>query len=251
MKGNKKPLTQALYRSKIPPTKAIELERKSKKQKITICMDKECNMKHRMKWMLLGLGFTFGIQAVISLIANLLFGKAQTPQGILLVLIFGLTLGTFLIGGFVIGLMSEKIHFLDSTVVALATILLSALLFILVSSAGSYYLAMNWLNDSTGRVSITGQNFLYIVLALVAAMAGNYLGWRVQAPQEGQFDRIALLIGLMGAVIGPFVMFSFEGSDAASANEQHFPWYFLVLVILLVLVSMGVGFLMFTRESCR
>jgi MFS family permease len=206
-------------------------------------------MKHRIKWMLLGLVFTFGIQAAISLIANLLFGKAQAPQGIILVLIFGLTLGTFLIGGFVVGLMSEKLHFLDSAIVALATILLSALLFLLVSSAGRYYLAMNWLNDSSGHVSITGQNFLYILLALVAAVAGTYLGWRVQAPQEGQFDRIALLIGLMGAVIGPFVMFSFEGSDAASASEQQFPWYFLVIVILLVLVIMGVGFLIFTRES--
>lgn len=206
-------------------------------------------MKHRIKWMLLGLGFTFGIQAAISLIANLLFGKPQAPQGIILVLLFGLTLGTFLVGGFVIGLMSEKLHLLDSAIVAITTILVCSLLFLLVGSASNYYLAMNWLNDSTGRVSITGQNFLYITLALVAAMAGTYIGWRVQSPQERQFDRIALLIGLMGAVIGPFVMFSFEGSDSANANEQYFPWYFLVIVILLVLVIMGVGFLMFTRES--
>jgi hypothetical protein len=206
-------------------------------------------MKHRMKWMLLGLGFTFGIQATISLIANLLLGKTQSPQGILLVLIFGLTLGAFLIGGFVIGLMSEKIRLLDSAIVAMTTILLNALLLLLASAGSRNYLAMNWLNDSAGRVSITGQSFLYIILALVASMAGTYIGWRVQAPQEGQFDRIALLVGLMGAVIGPFVMFSFEGSDTATTNEQQFPWYFLVIVILLVLVIMGVGFLMFTRES--
>jgi hypothetical protein len=68
-------------------------------------------------------------------------------------------------------------------------------------------------------------------------------------PQEGRFDRVALLIGLMGAVIGPFVMFSFEGGDVNNASEQQFPWYFLVVVILLVLVIMGIGFLMFTRES--
>jgi hypothetical protein len=206
-------------------------------------------MKHRMKWMLLGLGFTFGIQATISLIANLLLGKTQSPQGILLVLIFGLTLGAFLIGGFVIGLMSEKIRLLDSAIVAMATILLNGFLLLLVSGGSSNYLAMNWLNDSAGRISITGQSFLYIILALVASMAGTYIGWRVQAPQEGQFDRIALLVGLMGAVIGPFVMFSFEGSDTATTNEQQFPWYFLVIVILLVLLIMGVGFLMFTRES--
>lgn len=206
-------------------------------------------MKHRIKWMLLGLGFTFGMQAAISLIANLLFGNAQAPQGIMLVLIFGLTLGTFLVGGFVIGLMSEKLHLLDSVIVASAAILVSALLFTLTSSVSSYYLAMNWLNNSAGHISITGQNFLYITIALMVAMVGAYLGWRVQSPQERQFDRIALLIGLMGAVIGPFVMFSFEGSDTATASEQQFPWYFMVIVILLVLVIMGVGFLMFTRES--
>jgi hypothetical protein len=206
-------------------------------------------MKHRLKWMLLGLGFTFGMQAVISLIAYLLFGKTQAPQGIILVLLFGLTLGTFLVGGFVIGLMSEKIHLLDSAIVATTAILLTSFLFLLASSTSSYYLTIHWLHDSAGRISFTGQNFLYIILALVTAMAGTYIGWRVQAPQERQFDRIALLIGLMGAVIGPFVMFSFEGSENAGANEQQFPWYFLVIVILLVLVIMGVGFLMFTRES--
>ncbi len=206
-------------------------------------------MKHRMKWMLLGLVFTFGIQATISLIANLLLGKTQSPQGILLVLVFGLTLGAFLVGGFIIGLMSEKIRLLDSAIVAMATILLNSLLLLLVSAGSSNYLAMNWLNDSAGRISITGQSFLYVIFAMVASMAGTYIGWRVQAPQEGQFDRIALLVGLMGAVIGPFVMFSFEGSGTATTNEQQFPWYFLVIVILLVLVIMGVGFLMFTRES--
>jgi hypothetical protein len=206
-------------------------------------------MKHRMKGMLLGLGFTFGIQATISLITNLLFGKTQSPQGIFLVLVFGLTLGAFLVGGFVIGLIGEKIRLLDSAIVATVTILLNVLLLMLTSSGSGKYLAMNWLNDSAGRISITGQSFLYIILALMASLAGTYIGWRVKAPQEGQFDRIALLVGLMGAVIGPFVLFSFEGSDAGSANEQHLPWYFLAIVILLVLVIMGIGFLMFTRES--
>lgn len=206
-------------------------------------------MKHRMKWMLFGLGFTFGIQVTISLIANLLFGKTQSSQGIILVLVFGLTLGAFLVGGFVIGLMSERLRLLDAVGVAMATILLNGLLLLLMSAGNSNYLAMSWLNDSAGRISFTGQSFLYIILALVASMAGTYIGWRVQAPQEGQFDRLVLLVGLMSAVIGPFVMFSFEGSNTATTNEQQFPWYFLVIVILLVLVIMGVGFLMFTRES--
>ena len=206
-------------------------------------------MKHRVKWMLIGLGFTFGIQAVISLVTNLLFGKAQSSQGIILVLVFGLTLGAFLVGGFVIGLMSEKIRLLDAAVVALLTVSFNAVLLLLASPAKGNYLAMNWLTNSSGHLSITGQNFLYIVLALASAMAGTYIGWRIRTPQEGQFDRIALLAGLMGAVIGPFALFSFEGNGAEQTNEQQFPWYFLVIVILLVLVIMGIGFLMFTRES--
>jgi MFS family permease len=206
-------------------------------------------MKHRLQWMLIGLGFTFGIQAAISLIANLLFGKTQSTQGIILVLIFGLTLGAFFVGGFVIGLMSEKIRLLDAAILPLLTLSFNAALIWLASSANTNFLAMSWLNDATGHLSLSGQSLLYVILALVSSIAGTYIGWRVMTPQEGQFDRIALLIGLMSAVIGPFVLFSFDEGGGDQANDQHFPWYFLVIVILLVFVIMGIGFLMFTRES--
>ncbi|MBI3650490.1 MAG: hypothetical protein HY231_05515 [Acidobacteria bacterium] len=206
-------------------------------------------MKHRLKWMLIGLGFTFGIQAAISLLAKLLFGKAQSSQGTILILLFGLTLGAFLVGGFVIGLMSEKIRLLDAALVAVLTLAFNTVLLTLTSPTSGNFIAMNWLNDAYGHLFITGQSFLYIVLALASAMAGTYLGWRIMTPQDGQFDRIALLVGLMGAVIGPFVLFSFDGSESESASDQQFPWYFLVFVILLVLVIMGIGFLMFTRET--
>jgi heme/copper-type cytochrome/quinol oxidase subunit 2 len=68
-------------------------------------------------------------------------------------------------------------------------------------------------------------------------------------PQERAVDRIALLVGLLGAVIGPFVLLAISGTDPASPDQASLPWYVLVLVILVVLVVIGVGFLMFTRES--
>ena len=209
-------------------------------------------MKHRIKWMLVGLGFTFGLQSLIALLANLLFFGEPTapPPRIVIALVFGLMIGAFLVGGFLVGLMNEEFRLLDTSAVTLWTLLLSALVFAFSSGvSGRFYLTTHWLSDPTGQLSITAGSFLYIILALTATAAGAYLGYRVKVPQEGQLDRVAALVGLLGAVVGPFVLFSIGGNDSSTAGSQGFPWYFLVIVILIVLVIMGVGFLMFTHES--
>ncbi|MEW6127030.1 MAG: hypothetical protein AB1757_08325 [Acidobacteriota bacterium] len=209
-------------------------------------------MNRQTKRMLIGLGFTFGSQALISFVASLVFfnqAATTSPSGITLLLLFALTLGAFFAGGFIVGLMSDELSLIDSASVTLLTLILSILVLAVSGEGGTHYFMANWINDASGRWSISGQTFLYFILALLASSAGNYLGWHLNIPQENQFDRVALLIGLLGTIIGPFVLFSIGGNNPNDASQQGLPWYFLVIVILVVLVIIGLGFLMFMRES--
>ncbi len=209
-------------------------------------------MKRQPKRVLIGLGFTFGLQALISLIASLLlFNQAgkDAPQPIAFLFLLALTLGAFFAGGFIIGLMSDQLHLTDSAIVTCLALLLSILVLTVSTEGNSHYLVSSWISDSSGRWLISGQTFLYVAVALLASSAGNYLGWHIKVPQENPFDRIALLIGLLGAIVGPFVLFAIGGNRAAETAQQGLPWYFLVIVILLVLVIFGLGFLMFMKEA--
>ena len=89
---------------------------------------------------------------------------------------------------------------------------------------------------------------MFASFALIAAAAGTYIGWHVTVPQEGMIDRVALVLGLLGAIVGPFLLLAIGGRESGS-SQPALPWYFLVIVLVLLLAIMGVGFLMFTRES--
>ena len=91
-------------------------------------------MRERTKWILVGLGFTFGLQVLISLaftaIAyNAASSRTGVPQDTLTVTAFTLTLGAFLIGGFVVGWMSEEVRVLDSLLVTVMTMSLVLLVY--------------------------------------------------------------------------------------------------------------------------
>jgi MFS family permease len=205
-------------------------------------------MRERTKWILVGLGFTFGLQVLISLaftaIAyNAASSRTGVPQDTLTVTAFALTLGAFLIGGFVIGWMSEEVRVLDSLLLAITTLALVFLVYTALPEGNKPQFLSGYLLRDVGHGS------LFLVLALIAAAIGAYWGWHVKVPQEGVLDRIALLIGLVGAIVGPFVLLAIGGRDPNNPNETNLPWYFLVIVLVVVLAIVGVGFLMFTRES--
>src|SRR4029077_16556875 len=90
---------------------------------------------------------------------------------------------------------------------------------------------------------------LFAVAGLIAGVIGAYWGWHLKGPQEGRFDRIVLVAGLVGAVVLPFVLLAIGGRDPSTPNAPGLPWYFLAIVLVLVLVIVGVGFVLFTRES--
>ena len=55
--------------------------------------------------------------------------------------------------------------------------------------------------------------------------------------------RTAAVIGILAAIIGPFAMIAFGGSEASKL-----PWYVWVLVPLTLLIVVGSGYYLFTRN---
>jgi hypothetical protein len=204
-------------------------------------------MKDRIKWILVGLGFTFGLQVIISLIyTGIAYSAASgsaVPQDTIVVTAFGFMLGAFLIGGFVVGWMSEEVRVVDSLIVAALTLVLTLLVYSALPSGNKGQFVSGYLLNNVNRGAV------FVALALIAAAIGSYWGSRVKVPQEGVLDRVALLIGLVGAVVGPFVLLAVGGNDPNNPSQANLPWYFLVIVILVVLAIVGVGFVLFTRES--
>jgi archaellum biogenesis protein FlaJ (TadC family) len=165
------------------------------------------------------------------------------PQDTIVVTAFGFMLGAFLIGGFVVGWMSEEVRVLDSLIVAALTLVLTLLVYSALPSGNKGQFVSGYLLNNVNRGAV------FVALALIAAAIGSFWGSRVKVPQEGVLDRVALLIGLVGAVVGPFVLLAVGGNDPTNPNQSNLPWYFLVIVILVVLAIVGVGFVLFTRES--
>lgn len=204
-------------------------------------------MRDRIKWILVGLGFTFGFQVLISLLSigvasSVAASQSDVGQTTFPVITFGLAVGAFLIGGFIVGWMSEELRLADSFLAAIATLLVMWLAYTLLPQGNKGQLL------SIDILHSFGQAAAFVTLALIAAMAGAYWGWHLKVPQEGVLDRVALLIGLVGAVVGPFLLLALGGRDR-EGNAQSLPGYFLIIVLVLVIGIVGVGFYMFTRES--
>ena len=151
--------------------------------------------------------------------------------------------GAFLVGGFVIGWLTEELRIVDALIVAIVTLALTLLVYMALPPINKGQFISGVLLNNVGRGLVLG------VLALIAAAIGAYWGWHLKVPQEGVFDRIALVVGLVGAVVGPFVLLAVGGRDSSNPSAPNLPWYFLAIVLVLVLVIVGVGFVLFTRES--
>jgi hypothetical protein len=205
-------------------------------------------MKDRLKWILVGLGFTFGLQVIISLIFT---GIAYSSKGSAADVVsdtaaavaFGAALGAFLIGAFVVGWLTEDLRIIDSLIVSILTLALTLLMYSALPSGNKGQFVSGYLLSEPRR------GVLFGLIALIAGVIGAYWGWHLKVPQEGNFDRIALVAGLVGAVVLPFILLAIGGRDPNTPNVPGLPWYFLVIVLVLVLVIVGAGFVWFTRES--
>ncbi len=205
-------------------------------------------MKDRIKWILVGLGVTFGLQVIISLIfTGIAYSNRASAADVVsdtaAAVAFGAALGAFLVGAFVIGWLTEELRVVDALIVAVATLVLTTLVYTALPTGNKGQFVSGYLLSDIRR------GVVFAVAALIAGAIGAYWGWHLKVPQEGVVDRIALVAGLVGAVVGPFVLLAIGGRDRNNPNASNLPWYFLVIVLVLVLVIVGVGFVLFTRES--
>lgn len=205
-------------------------------------------MKDRIKWILVGLGFTFGLQVIISLLfTGIAYSNRESEADVIAdtasAVAFGAALGAFLIGGFVIGWLTEELRIVDSLIASVLTLALTLLVYTALPSGNKGQFVSGFLLSDVGRGAF------FAVIALIAGVIGAYWGWHLKVPQEGVFDRIALVAGLVGVIVGPFVLLAIGGRDPSTPNAPNLPWYFLAIVLVLVLAIVGAGFVLFTRES--
>jgi cbb3-type cytochrome oxidase subunit 3 len=214
-------------------------------------------MRKRIKWMIIGLGFAFGLQVLVSLAYTAVaFGAARSgtglPQGTVSVIALGVTLGAFLIGGFVVGWTQEKFRLVDAIAVAVVTLALNALVYqALPAGNKAQFVTGAWLANQTGHLALTPSTLVFIALGVIAAAAGAFWGWQKAVPSEGFATRIALLFGLIGAIAGPFVLLALWGSDPSNPNQPGLPLGFVITVLVLLLLIVAVGFWLFNREAGR
>jgi membrane protease YdiL (CAAX protease family) len=212
-------------------------------------------MRNRIKWILAGVGFTFGLQVLISLIFTGVAYSAARPgtsvaQGTASIVVFGFAIGAYLVGGFVVGWMNEKLRIGDGVLVGLLTLILTAVVYVALPGGNKgQFVNGILLTDPTGNLALSGKPIAFIALAILTAVLGSYIGWHATVPQEGVFDRVALALGLIGAIVGPFILLAVGGRDPNNPDQRGLPWYFLAIVLVLVLVIIAVGFLLFARAS--
>ena len=124
-------------------------------------------MKDRLKWILVGLGFTFGLQVVISLLfTGIAYSTKESAADVVsdtaAAVAFGAALGAFLIGGFIIGWLTEELRIIDSLIVAVLTLALTVLVYIALPSGNKGQFVSGYVLSDVRRGA------LFAVAALIA-----------------------------------------------------------------------------------
>ena len=130
-------------------------------------------MKDRIKWILVGLGFTFGLQVIISLLFTGVAYSQKSSAAALgsdtaVAVTFGLTVGAFMVGGFVIGWLTEELRVVDALIVAIVTLALTLLVYMALPPTNKGQFISGVLLNNVGR------GLVLAVLALIAATIGAY-----------------------------------------------------------------------------
>ena len=147
--------------------------------------------KDHVRWTIIGLVSMFGLQVIVSLIFDAIaYARSESTtlfmQDTALVVTFGLMIGAFLIGGFIIGYKSGQRRVFDSLAAAAMTVGLSFLVFLLLPRAykGQFI---------TGALlSDPAQAATFLILGLIAAPVGAYWGWHVTQSEEEMLEETSI-----------------------------------------------------------
>ena len=161
---------------------------------------KEVIMKDRIKWLVVGVGVMYAMQFMFLELIGFLIPPSGSAEVYNLIATIVYTSGAFLVGGFVIGLMAERILIVEPVLAAVAALLLD----VLTTQAG-------WLRG-VFLVSIAVEEAEYGTVlsigavAIVAAVAGGLAGERWSMPGESWVGRALLAFGLTGLFLGPSLL---------------------------------------------
>jgi len=197
-------------------------------------------MKGAIKRVLIGAAVIFGMQLVLGLLLSIYaqsIAEAQTDPllaGLRFgnALFIGIILGSFFVGGLIIGFMEERVVLGEPILAALAAMGLSSLA---VTFGGA--------SDTTFLVSFAehgewGSFIVTVAIGAVTTLGGSLIGERLRTPaEETPLVRTSVAIGLGLVIIGPFLLLMPYG----------LPWYAVVIAILTVLVLVGVAYYLFVQ----
>jgi len=159
-------------------------------------------MKARLKWLCVGVGVMFGMQLIILLIVHNLIPVAAPPEFSNLLATIVYTLVAFLAGGFVIGLMAERIEIVEPVAATVVTLVIDVLTTFAGGLSGMFLFSFAFRQGDYGvALAIAG-------VAVIAALAGALAGERLEAPVESWINQAVMIVGLAGLVMGPYIVIS-------------------------------------------
>jgi hypothetical protein len=155
---------------------------------------------------------------------------------------FGLTLGAFFFGGFVIGRVEEAPRITDAMIAAIATLALSVIVFLaLPESSGDQFTGGKWLDGAAGKTASPWVSALLLAPALIASALGAYIGYLMTTTVESAVERFVAMSGLACAIGGPVI--------ALIISWFILPWFAVIVVLALILSGFVVSYRLVKRAA--
>jgi hypothetical protein len=163
-------------------------------------MKERINMKERIKWLCVGVGVMYGTQLIILLIIHNLIPASAPPEFSNLLATVVYTLIAFMAGGFVIGLMAERVDITESAIATGLTLGIDTVTSLTGGLSGMFLFSF-----AVGQGSY-GTALTIAAVAVVAAVAGSLAGERLAVPSESWVSQGLMIVGLAGLTLGPFLL---------------------------------------------
>jgi hypothetical protein len=142
----------------------------------------------------------YGMQLIILLTIHYLIPFSAPPVFSTLLAAVVYTLVAFMAGGFVIGLMSERVAIVEPAIATVVTLAIDAI----TATAGG--LSGMFLFSAAVEQGSYGTALTLAAVGFVAAMAGSLTGERMAIPSESWVDQTLVILGMLGLVAGPFLL---------------------------------------------
>src|SRR5438552_5138364 len=142
-------------------------------------------MTDRNRRIVIGFGLMFGLQFIVAWIARFWFGivgSANTIVGILLIFTVAIYFG----GGMVMGLLSEKMLWLEIVATASGAVILNSLLYLIRAAPDLTFIGAALSSNSPAQFMLI--NFS---LMLLSAIVGHFIGVRIKN-QPNELEEVSI-----------------------------------------------------------